>query len=93
LAGTVILDVSYDYEVKDDKDKYVNLAEAAVSDFTRFAPLGTFIIDAIPFHQFASLVDRDFRIILLQFVMLLGISRAPASSRLQGKWSSLESVF
>jgi hypothetical protein len=48
LTGTIILDISHGYEVKDDNDKFVRLAEGAVTEIVEYGTPGTFLVDAIP---------------------------------------------
>jgi hypothetical protein len=61
LGGTIILDISHGYEVKDTNDKFVRLAEETVAELTRVAVLGKFLVDAIPARQF---YDSNFRSLL-----------------------------
>jgi hypothetical protein len=42
------MDIAYGYEVKDDNDKFVQLAEETITEFAHAVPAGTFLVDAIP---------------------------------------------
>ncbi|KAG2347075.1 cytochrome P450 [Suillus weaverae] len=48
-AGAIILRFSYGYEVKENNDPFIDLAERAMDRFSRSAAPGAFIVDIVPF--------------------------------------------
>ncbi|KAG1858341.1 cytochrome P450 [Suillus tomentosus] len=48
-AGTIILRIAYGYEVKENNDPFIDLAERAVHQFSRSSTLGAFMVDDMPF--------------------------------------------
>jgi hypothetical protein len=48
LNGTVILRVTYGYEVNSLDDKFVRMAEEAFAELAHASIPGTFLVDAIP---------------------------------------------
>ncbi|KAG2138998.1 cytochrome P450, partial [Suillus clintonianus] len=47
-AGAIILRISHGYEVKDNSDPFVDLAERALDNFSRATSPGAFMVDFIP---------------------------------------------
>ncbi|KAG1731607.1 cytochrome P450 [Suillus paluster] len=47
-AGAIILRISYGYEVKEENDPFVFLAERALDQFSRFSITGDFMVDFLP---------------------------------------------
>lgn len=48
-AGTIILRIAYGYEVKENNDPFIDLADRAVHQFSRSSTLGAFMVDDMPF--------------------------------------------
>ncbi|KAG0702324.1 cytochrome P450 [Suillus ampliporus] len=48
-AGAIILRISHGYEVKEDDDPFVDLADRAVDQFSRSTAPGAFMVDIMPF--------------------------------------------
>jgi hypothetical protein len=57
LNGIVILDISHGYEVKDEDDQFVRLAETTVAELMRAAVPGAFLVDFIPSRRIVPLVN------------------------------------
>ncbi|KAG2138517.1 cytochrome P450, partial [Suillus clintonianus] len=47
-AGAIILRICYGYEVKDENDPLVDLAERSLDEFSRYGITGDFIVDFLP---------------------------------------------
>ncbi|KAG1815026.1 cytochrome P450 [Suillus subaureus] len=47
-AGAIILRICYGYEVKEDNDPLVDIAERALDQFSRYGITGDFIVDFLP---------------------------------------------
>jgi hypothetical protein len=50
-AGAVILRISHGYEVKENNDPFIDLAERAMDQFSRTSAPGAFIVDVMPFRK------------------------------------------
>lgn len=48
LVGTVILDITYGYQVKGDRDELVVMADKNVREFGEAIAVGDFLVDTIP---------------------------------------------
>lgn len=47
-AGAIILRISYGYEVKENNDPFVDLADRAMEEFSRATAHGAFMVDIVP---------------------------------------------
>jgi hypothetical protein len=47
-AGAIILRICYGYEVKDDNDPLVDIAERALDQVARYGITGDFMVDFLP---------------------------------------------
>jgi hypothetical protein len=48
-AGAVILRISHGYEVKENNDPFIDLADRVMDQFSRSTIPGAFIVDIVPF--------------------------------------------
>ncbi|KAG2066224.1 cytochrome P450 [Suillus decipiens] len=48
-AGAIILRICYGYEVKEDNDPFIDLADRAMDQFSRSTAPGAFMVDIVPF--------------------------------------------
>ncbi|KAG1872931.1 cytochrome P450 [Suillus subalutaceus] len=48
-AGAIILRISHGYEVKENNDPFIDLADRAMDQFSRSTAPGAFIVDIVPF--------------------------------------------
>jgi hypothetical protein len=48
-AGAIILRISHGYEVKENNDPFIDLADRAMDHFSRSTVPGAFIVDTMPF--------------------------------------------
>jgi hypothetical protein len=48
-AGAIILRISHGYEVKENNDPFIDLADRAMDHFSRSTAHGAFIVDIMPF--------------------------------------------
>ncbi|KAG1727505.1 cytochrome P450 [Suillus lakei] len=48
-AGAIILRISHGYEVKENNDPFIDLAERAMNQFSQSITLGAFMVDVMPF--------------------------------------------
>jgi hypothetical protein len=48
-AGAIILRISHGYEVKENNDPFIDLADRAVDQFSRAITPGAFMVDIVPF--------------------------------------------
>ncbi|KAF9468288.1 cytochrome P450 [Collybia nuda] len=51
-AGSVILQITYGYEIQSQKDFYVNLAAEAFDGLTKAVNAGSFLVDLVPFLKY-----------------------------------------
>ncbi|KAG2042433.1 cytochrome P450, partial [Suillus americanus] len=49
IAGAIILRISHGYEVKENNDPFIDLADRAMDQFSRSAAPGAFTVDIMPF--------------------------------------------
>jgi hypothetical protein len=47
-AGAIILRISYGYEVKENNDPFVDLADRALEEFSQATAHGAFMVDIMP---------------------------------------------
>lgn len=47
-AGAIILRISHGYEVKENNDPFVDLADRAVDQFSQSTATGAFMVDIMP---------------------------------------------
>ncbi|KZS89228.1 cytochrome P450 [Sistotremastrum niveocremeum HHB9708] len=52
LVGTVILDITYGYQVKGDRDELVVMADKNVREFGEAIAVGDFLVDTIPILKY-----------------------------------------
>ena len=57
-AGAIILRVAYGYEVKENNDPFIELADIATEQFSRATQPGAYLVDVIPMRKY--LVHRTF---------------------------------
>ena len=50
-AGAIILRISYGYEVKENNDPFVELADKATEQFSLATAPGGFLVDVIPVRE------------------------------------------
>lgn len=50
-AGVIILKISYGYEVREERDPFVDLADEAVSYFSASTAPGAFVVDVLPIRM------------------------------------------
>jgi hypothetical protein len=48
-AGAIILRISHGYEVKENNDPFIDLADRAMDNFSRSSAPGAFMVDIVPF--------------------------------------------
>jgi hypothetical protein len=53
-ATAIILDAAYGYQVHDDQDELVKLAECVTKDFEEAMVPGTYIVDVIPWREYLN---------------------------------------
>jgi hypothetical protein len=58
-AGAIILRISHGYEVKENHDPFVDLADRAVDQFSKSTATGAFLVDVIPARRSSSLPDNE----------------------------------
>ena len=51
MVGAIILMISHGYPVKEQDDPLVNVAEAAVSAFSKCLEPGAYLVDMIPLRE------------------------------------------
>jgi hypothetical protein len=53
-AGAIMLRISHGYEVKENNDPFVDLADRATDQFSRCAVVGAFMVDIMPSCELAA---------------------------------------
>lgn len=69
MVGTVTLRISHGYEVREDNDPFINLAENVVQVFEKTAAQGTYLVDLIPIRMLKPGVQRiNSNILVVQYL-------------------------
>lgn len=71
-AGAIILRISHGYEVKENQDPFVDLADRAVDQFSMSTASGAFMVDVMPACRFIASEQRK-----CCFIPLLTVAHVP----------------
>jgi hypothetical protein len=55
LASSIILDITYGYQVKPDYDEFVEMIERALRDFSQEAKPGKHMVDIFPWRKWLGI--------------------------------------